>query len=323
MQAKQDMPNLYLGRWNEDFDPEGFITSAKEAIERADVLEQLADVDWLTITSKNKDIRNRMWQEANRIMHILKEQGFAQKPWRFSGYDGWLCGGFRWGTREDSDICMLSGENARVNYDVMLGHCENVTRIDLAVTITLCEPMPTLAFDTYALNAWGTGRGDQRKRKASFINNSDGGQTLYLGSRASDQYGRIYDKGMENQDRTDVPVDLGRIWRYEVEFKSYRAKRIASQLYEKLHGELDVHSIIGDTVDTWFKARGLPTIIKNAGDQPFLSDVRATVTDDAMTLKWLSTQVRPSVSRLILNGRLEDVLRALNIDVLDRTGKKV
>lgn len=289
----------------------------KAELTETQVLEQLADVDWVTVTSGDGDLRIAMFEEAQRVLPNLKELGFVAKPWSFKGYKGWMCGGFRWGTRDDSDICMLSGEVARMNFGVFLGLCENISRIDLAMTVTLVEPVVDVAFAAYQ-HLGGPMFGEAScKRKLTYITNTNGGQTLYVGSRASDQYGRLYDKGAEQRDGIEADVALGQIWRYEVEFKKYRAKRIGEQLRKDVQNDCNVHNRIGATVHKWFVARGVPVIASRYEDKPFLTDVSATITDDEKTIQWLSTQVSPSVSRLIKNGKVNDVVVALGISNLD------
>lgn len=281
------------------------------------VLEQLADVDWLTVTSGEGKLKNAMFEEAQRVLPMLKELGFVAKPWSFKGYKGWMCGGFRWGTRDDSDICMLSGETARMNFGVFLKLSGNISRIDLAVTVTLAEPVEDVAFAAYQ-TLGGPMFGEARcKRKLTYMTNTNGGQTLYVGSRASDQYGRLYDKGAEQRDGIEAEIALGQIWRYEVEFKKYRAKRVGEQLLAIVGGDCNVHNVIGATVHKWFLSRGVPVLASAYEEHPFLTDISATITDDEKTIQWLSTQVSPSVSRLIKNGKVNDVVVALGISNLD------
>lgn len=102
----------------------------------------------------------------------------------------------------------------RVRYALYTGG--RVTRIDLAVDI------PT-AFDFRGFFDCARAGGlDTRARKASIID-SDSGTTVYIGSRTSEQYLRIYDKAAEAR----LEGDLTRI---ELEAKGSTANGIAHYL---------------------------------------------------------------------------------------------
>lgn len=273
---------------------------------------QAASVDWLTVTAKEAKYQGLLFDEANRVMTALKEMGNVQKPWKMRGYEGYSCGGFRWGARHDSSICMLSGDTAQLNWPVMLAWAGKVTRLDLAVTVTLLEPLPDVAKDAYDfLTLRGTVTEGRTKKYTLIVNNS-GGQTMYIGSRASDQYGRLYDKGRE-QDKDDT-IPIGKIWRFEVEFKAYRADRVAAQLLEVARLEqTHARDQIAATVYKWYLSRGIKPIWFADDNTAFSMETSAKLSDEDITLQWLSRQVSPSVTRLIERGRGTEVLEALGI----------
>jgi len=275
------------------------------------VTEQTADVDWLTVTVADWAKQRLLCDEVDRLMQIRKGQGFAQKPWRFKGYDGWTCGGVRWGTREDGSIVMLSGEDAALNWPTCLAWCDNCSRVDLAVTVILLSPKHHVASEAYGMLTLEGSNTNSRTRKMSLVVNNYGGETFYIGSRASDQFGRLYDKGREMDDGTDIPEGL--IWRYETEFKSYRARRIAAQMLEAAKDTTDYRQNLGETVYKWFVSRGVKPIFSTYNSMPFTTETYAKLSDDDVTLRWFSTQVAPSVKRLKKNGKEEEAKRALGI----------
>lgn len=272
-----------------------------------------ASVDWLTVTCKDEELQRRVHAEVQRLMTISKAAGNVQKVWSFQGYQGWAIKGLRWGNREDSSIVMLSGEAASLNWPVMLAWAGNVTRLDVAVTIDLAEPLLNIASEAYATLFPSTQNRIARGiRKYSLVQNSAGGETLYVGSRASDQFGRLYDKGRELTD--DLTIPTGKLWRYEVEFKGDRASRIGSQMLASARREQSTATEdIGATVHKWFLSRGVPTIWAADKGEAYSTEVYAKLSDDDVTLQWLATGVSPSVQRLIDNGRGTEVLTALGI----------
>lgn len=271
---------------------------------------QTAGVDWLTVTVKDPERQGLLCDEANRLMDGLKWQGYTQKVWRFKRYNGYMCGSVRWGTREDGSILMLSGEEASLNWPVALAWCDNCSRIDLAVTVTLIAAQPHIARDAYELLV-PPNSDVKAPRKMTFITTNDGGETFYIGSRMSDQYGRLYDKGKEMRENTDI--EPGLIWRYEVEFKQYRAQRIAKELLKYAKTSENYTENLGETVYKWFLSRGVSPIFAAYNEQPFHTEVYAKLSDDDVTLRWLSTQVAPSVARLNRNGKGKSVLEALGL----------
>jgi len=277
--------------------------------------EQSPTVDWLTVTCKKSTSRVALFDIATQELQRLKAEGNDLKTWRFHGYDGLSCQGYRWGTRQDSDILMLSGSDAAYGWQTALEYATNVTRIDLAVTVRLFHPIPDYAWAIYrTLDEKVDGK--KPCRKLTFITNNHGGQTLYVGSRSSDQMGRLYDKGREGAKKLDMPI--GELWRYEVELKAKRALAVAEQLKICAKSGQNVGNAIGATVQTWFFTRGVPSLMWPESREEFDLAIAARITDDAATLDWLSTCVKPSVQRLIKKGRRRDVLQSLGFLDLDK-----
>jgi hypothetical protein len=284
----------------------------REEIGDACVEALSAGIDYLTITVQSKESRQDLYERA--VSGIKTNGGDATiKSWTFKGYKGLRCEGLSWGTREDSDICMLSGYDAASAWEVFLPVAENISRLDLQVTTTLTVPWPgltTLYYDWLTEN-----KRDLSFKKFILLTGSDDGSTLYIGSRLSDQFGRIYDKGVES--KLDTPP--GKVWRFEVEFKNARAGRVAEQLRSYIGTERVSSTAVGDrilsTTKVWFGSRECPVLWESAS-QPMLLDVVARITSDDVLLNWLSSQVRPSVRRLRDRGKLNETLRALGLDSL-------
>lgn len=274
---------------------------------------QAASVDWLTVTCKDPDLQRRIHDEVIRLSTILKDQGNVIKPWAFKGYKGFAARGLRWGVRDDSSIAMLSGEAASLNWPVMIAWATNITRLDVAVTLTLAEPLEHVASGAYGTLTQGLGEEAPRgSRKFSLVVNSSGGETLYVGSRASDQFGRLYDKGREASD--DLAIPTGKIWRYEVEFKADRASRIGAQMLASARREENTATDdIAETVYKWFLSRGISPIWIADKGRAYSTETYAKITDAGVTLQWLATGVAPSVRRLMEIGLGTEVLEALGI----------
>ena len=100
------------------------------------------------------------------------------------------------------------------------------TRIDLAIDVFDEEiDISAMARSKQVDGAKGSARG----RK--LMEGEDGGRTLYIGSRQSDKFFRIYDKAVETGDRS-------RPWtRFELEIKGDTAKKVAFEFANLLEGQ--------------------------------------------------------------------------------------
>jgi hypothetical protein len=270
-------------------------------------IELSSSVDWLTCTAKSPEARIKIYELCAEFRRDLAQNGKIT-PWRFRGYQGLQCESVRWGTRADSDIAVLSGYDAAVAWRRLLPVAENVSRVDLAVTIRTRNEVGDLVQVYYDwvkqnLGAW-------EARKLTKIENNKGGQTLYVGSRASDQFGRIYDKGAQDK---KLKVPPGCLWRYEVEFKEDRAGKIASQLRNSVDPNASPAQRIQQTVYLWFDSRDVPPLFCRAKSLPLDSTVSARVTTDEKALAWLHAQVAPTVARLMDKGKADATLQALGV----------
>lgn len=282
-------------------------TNGRLPVSEDDVIAVDGRVDWLTVTAKGTDAREKMYQTMQSYRTTAGMNGETVNKWHFKGYAGLRMYGFRWGTRSDSDILMLSGGDADEMFSILAGEVENVTRLDLAVTCQLSTKHERIAQECYDWVMGNLPNSQLRKRKYTLYQNSAGGETLYVGSRASDQAGRLYDKAAEQ----GMTKQRGKLWRYEVEFKRPRAKHVYEALKHRWPEHGPTQLIIG-TVYDWFNSRDVPPIFNRTADSISL-EICAKLTSDAIKLAWLSEQVRPTVARLIKHGKIEQVFYALEL----------
>jgi len=144
-----------------------------------------------------------------------------------------------------------------------------------------------------------------RPVKYSLLQNSEGGSTLYVGSRQSMRYGRIYDKGVEQKEAAP-----GTLWRFELEIKDDLADQAISMLYGSSEPDRQIAGILGD----FFVDRGIPVFwTVPPMDERFR--IPRITQDDAGSLRWLRGPVASVVERLWHTVGPEQTLRAL----LDKT----
>lgn len=262
-------------------------------------------IDWLTATVgpgyKQAILATRAaeWQ-ARRIA-----EGYPLKQFRWSGYLGEATDGITWGTREDGSILRLSGEMAHKHALTALTFAANVSRIDIQVTI-----QDKKANIDYARVAIALASRDARVRsgmtRTSIIRSTPSGTTAYIGSRSSDRYFRVYDKTAESQG-----VFPNQSWRYEIEYKKYRAWRVAQQILNQ-HGSPEA---IRQIVEAAFLDYGvvLPCLALPPGWRD--KGIRLE-TNDERRLAWLTKSIAPLIEKLLESTSIDVLCTALGLDGL-------
>lgn len=159
-----------------------------------------------------------------------------------------------------------------------------VTRIDLAIDVYDHEiDLVALASGPRIKDAPGSAR------KWSQVKGSDGGCTVYIGSRQSDKFLRIYDKAVETG-------QLDRPWtRFELEIKGDTAKQVAWEFAMLPDGEKATY--IKGIMKAMFNPQdALYQQIMNAQ----AVQVSAGRDTDDNTLEWLMNSVSKTLAKTIL-----------------------
>ena len=261
-------------------------------------------IDWLTITATDAVKRRGLCALGERLVASERKGGNDVRDWRWKAFDGQHCKRATWGRREDCDILQLSGELADEQLDHAYLTGDHCTRIDLAVTWKGGESGRNYAAETEAgVLAWK--ETSRSTLKVKTICDDGRPNCTYLGSRTSDIFARVYDKGCESGEPA-----LDGFWRWELEVKGQPAQRTIAAL----HSCGNRSTLIRDAVCEHFARRGSrpewcgvdPTLCINALRSP---------SDDSTRLGWLASSVRPAVQRLLLNGHANAVFEALGMDL--------
>jgi DNA relaxase NicK len=131
---------------------------------------------------------------------------------------------------------------------------------------------------------------------------SDGGSTAYIGSRVSECYARLYDKGVEQK-----AAEPGRWWRFELELKGVTAKSVAFSLQQTVAPAQQLQSIVADY------ARSRAALhLPSSKSAAFLKGRLELSTADRQLL-WLSRGVRPTVQALVKQLGAAKVIHALGL----------
>jgi len=267
------------------------------------VVAQAETVDALTLTATGLEgkLSISLVIDAMRDRLILEEK----KPFKFRKAVGWTRGSVSYAEEMKQGvklwcILMVKGELSEVAFTIAQKLDDiKITRLDIAVDIQMVErvtQLPRKLKDTY------------RGVFPISLIESLTGDTLYCGSRESGTYIRIYDKSEE------YGLDLGYVWRFEVEFKSERAQVVAELL--KKQGI----AIAQDIVWTALRSRDIPS--PKVGQTVNLKARKVTMSSSDMKLAWLGRQVRPTVKFLASIGRLQEVYEQLGFEWRDEFDKQ-
>lgn len=259
------------------------------------------DLDWLTCTASTDGSSEALWQCGERILTDNEAVGYVPTRWQAHGYRGWCSDGIRLGSRLSGSIVSMSGLKCRENWKQALSAAEHCSRIDVAVDVYLNPEVPSLTRDVYQ-TLFHKPPGNGRPAKRTLILNSDGGSTLYIGSRVSDRFARIYDKGIEQQ-----TAPAGNWYRFELEVKGDSSHPFADQL---LRIE-DYKAALLGTVAHYFRERSALAIPH--GKKFVIRNESRPAPTDARRLHWLSSQVRGTVLELTRSVGTARVLEALGL----------
>jgi hypothetical protein len=260
-----------------------------------------AGVDWITCTARGKDARKRLESAADGLLHEEAGRGVEVTPARLRDYVGWRVPGIISAKRRDDSICVLSASHALAHWQTVARHATNVSRLDLQVTVWTHGEQPALSRWYYQrVKRLPPSRG--RPRSFSLIQTHPHGDTLYVGKRKSDCFGRVYDYATahaQGPPRTQ--------WRYEVEYKRHLASHHANSLLgERVH-----RSRVEQIVAQWYDARGVRPAWSIEESSHLENVATREIERDAML--WFQTSVSKTVAREIRRNGVVAVLDALQL----------
>ncbi|MEE9365786.1 MAG: replication initiation factor domain-containing protein [Dehalococcoidales bacterium] len=266
-----------------------------------------SSVDWVTATSLDQRT-GAAWMEAWQ-KHKENSKGRVEKI-KMHGFLGLRVENLTWSIRDEDQRFMMVASGAvakKLWADVNTAHAK-ITRVDLCVDCWLPIPRPGLAREIYRVlssPAWDASVNKFSLYQSATKNKAGRkGETLYCGSRATTQMGRMYDKGQETQE-----VAPGAWWRYEVEYKAERAQQIARSL--KAHPK---ERIIRATVGGWFRERFIGTLFSAGENEAVHTSTYAVKSTAEKRLAWLRSQVRPTVAYLFDVGLGREAVGALGLE---------
>jgi DNA relaxase NicK len=270
-----------------------------------------SSVDYLTATTSEQKANDFVEHYTSALLSEERRCGNDISHWFLADYSGLSCGSVQFGTNGNSRLVRLSGQAAREHWRTIAEVASNVSRIDWQTTVELSVAQHGVAeFFERKANQFETRH--NHGRMVELRRNSKKGKTLYVGSRKSDRFIRVYDKGAESK-----LGPAGFLWRAELELHRALARAAASRIL----ASDDEQYVIAASISSELMRIGMPWKKFGVGSVLKSSSVRRRCDFDNK-LTWLNSQVRGTVQYLIENGREEEVLKALGLAHVGQAHRK-
>lgn len=266
-----------------------------------------AGIDYFACTLRKGASNAASWAGACRdAIYLLSQHGNTIRPGTFRGFDGFWCGGAFTGTREADEYIHVPGSWAARLWPQIHRDDAHYSRLDLQATVRFGAEDNGYGRDAYAIAVQhNLQRARAQQRRISAWEDADGGYTLYIGSRSSNHYCRLYNKAAASTDEM-----YERCWRFEVELHNESATKAAQYIYG---GSKSQPRAAASTVWQYYRDRGIEPPYTRESEENAVLPIAAPQTELERKLKWLRTQVAPTVRVLLEHTPGDIVLAALGI----------
>jgi len=262
-------------------------------------------VDWISATLGRDEIDNQTWvYDALHALEAVQALGNTYKRRSMLGFDGWESGGCFVGSSETMHYAQFAGKYAHDAY-LRLDHPKvHVSRIDVQITVQYDTDLIKEGRYQYARAIHhNKGLPEHRRRKIHLYAGSDGADTVYVGSPSSDVRGRVYNKAKQSNEQA-----YERSWRYEVVYRN----EYASNLYRRIVSENDAASgFICQEVVAWYRERGITVLDVGYKHANPIAPPKQPTSDVARKLRWVKTQVVPTIRKLAELGYAEELMETI------------
>ena len=258
--------------------------------------------DYITATVRKGHSHDVLRDRVDSWAELRKAEGYSVRGWQWQGYRGFVTDGITWGARDSDSIVRLSGKQAHRWGHTLTNWADNVSRIDVQVTLQddgLRQNWASVANETASLDP--RVQCGQTGTRITF--NTPTGCSSYIGGGDSDRMMRCYDKTAESDG--EYPPGC---WRWEVEWKHSRALTVARQLANDRFRSF----ICAEAVQVAYASYGvhIPMGAISSGWRD--AGVRHQ-SDDQRRLAYLRSSIRPMLSDLQLRYGRETILEALGM----------
>lgn len=293
-----------------------------------DVVKEV-DCDYITATASQGEAGESLYSFGHYLVRAEISRGAKVRASRAGGYSTTVAGSCSVGRRHDGVCVRGAGHVAAEHWQQITDLSENVTRLDLQVTTVPPEGVSSRLRSVWA----GRNRGmsaNGRPAKIKAILGPHGCETIMVGSRQSQRYGRFYDKHTES----GIKEYLGCL-RWELELKGELARSIAHRLTLTERYRAEIAAMVVSFVKERGKhnlrlSEGIPgagalSCLLNDGEvlQSSLTDcccshcqrapVLRSIPEVSRGLAFIGNNAKPTVQRLIAAGYGEEVIEQLGL----------
>lgn len=261
-----------------------------------------ARIDWLTCTAPNGQRAHDLAAYADEHCAMEAAKGDKLESWGFQSYRGWQCGDWRYGWGRHGACVVVSHQPSWDFAPDLAALANHWSRIDYCVTV-LAGDVPIAPDEDY-WEAWPW-RDNPMRQLAELRRNQGmlGGNSLTIGSRASAEYFRCYDKFQES--RGAYPRGA---WRWELELKREMSESHQASWRQSPKTSRYVLDLISTEM-----ARYKLAVPWRADSEVDRTKRIGRERDADRIIRWLSTQVAPAVQFAVEARGAEPVLEALNL----------
>jgi len=262
-------------------------------------------VDWISGTLGREEKNDQAWiSNCLNALSDVQALGNTYKRRSLLGFDGWESGGCFVGSNDERHYAQFAGKYADDAYHHLDHPRVHISRIDLQITVQYdVELIKEGRYQYASAIRHNKSLSEFRRRRIHLYAGSDGADTVYVGSPSSDVRGRLYNKARQSGDKT-----YERSWRYEVVYRNEYAARMFGHL---LNADTEVSKRILQEVASWYSERGVD--ILGLGDIERISTTRTEhpQSDVDRKLRWVRTQVIPTIRKLAELGYAEELMDAI------------
>lgn len=261
-------------------------------------------VDWLTCTAREPKIIKRLLAEGSRIIDEARDAGDDVRPFKWKGFEGWCVHGCDVGVRHDCGMVRVHGKTASDEWSNVAPLAQNWTRIDLQQTYRLADA----DVDVFLAKCWRSVKRTKLHGKPvswHYRRDASHGDTLEIGRRQSEKFGRIYNKARES--RMDHYVSC---LRFEAEFKGDVAWSITKDLIYDKHPAMAGAACLR----SFMLERGVS--LRPLSDRSSALICYAKPADVDRYIGWLRKCVSSGVKSAVERRGLEAVVDALGLSAL-------
>lgn len=206
------------------------------------------------------------------------------------GYMGKHAGGCFIGQSHNGGMMQAAGIAAD-NLRSQACYWDNCSRVDVQVTSWQDDDPEYVLERIYSYLTSPSGQAAVGRRKITRIQNHNGGTTIYVGSRTSELFYRIYNKEAQSGE-----AEYDGAVRFEVELKSHAAKAAWGVIERTTSGD-----VVGDYVTSLYGRIGI-TLKGGYQRNTKVLQKKRMPQDVSSKIDWLKKQVGPSIEKLIAMG---------------------